>query len=322
MSISEMAWGVKLWFDLWFVGIASGAFLSAFLIDKFSGGKERNLFRLAVCTGFVFALIGVILLLSHLGHILWFWHMFVTFRPLSVLSMGGWILTGWLTVTGIMVVLWIARYFFQYMKDTDNSSVLIELVDKITSFLSWAGFILSILLVTYGGVLVATTNRSLWASTLLLPSFFIGSALCTAVAWLILASLLANWATGTRWLKGFIKLFFGSADWKIDGQLMARMGRVLAVLLVAELVILAGFALWLWAVARTAFTQLVTGEMALYFWVGLVLIGLVAPLALLLANGQKGLASRMATSVVATSATLAVAGGLILRAVLLVSGQL
>ncbi|MDX9986049.1 MAG: hypothetical protein RBR99_01110 [Dehalococcoidales bacterium] len=78
MSISDMPWGITLWLDLWCVGIASGAFMNAFVIDKLSSGTQRNLFRFAVLSGLVFAFIGVILLLSHLGHILWFWHMFVT----------------------------------------------------------------------------------------------------------------------------------------------------------------------------------------------------------------------------------------------------
>jgi formate-dependent nitrite reductase membrane component NrfD len=315
MSISEMPWGIKLWFDLWCVGIASGAFLTAFIIDRLSGGNQRNLFRLAVCTGLIFALVGVILLLSHLGHILWFWHMFVTFLPESVLSLGGWILTGWLTVSGIMVVLWIAEYYLKKQR---------ELIQKVTGMLSWVGFVLSVLLITYGGVLIATSSRPLWADTLLLPSLFIGSAMCNGIGWLILISLIANWVTGSKVapLHWFINQFFGSSDWRIDNEVIAKMIKALVVVLAAELVILVAFAAWLWAVAREAFTQLISGEMALYFWIGLVFIGLVAPLLMLLMNGSKGVANRMAAAVVAISATLAVAGGLILRAVLLVSAQI
>jgi hypothetical protein len=43
MSIPEMPWGVTLWLDLWCVGIASGAFLNAFVINKLSSGKKRKL---------------------------------------------------------------------------------------------------------------------------------------------------------------------------------------------------------------------------------------------------------------------------------------
>ncbi len=324
MNLSSMSWGITLWLDLWCVGIASGAFLTAFMVNRLSGGKQRHLFRLAVITGLVFALIGVILLLSHLGHILWFWHMFVTIRPESVLSLGGWILTGWLTSAGIMTVLWIARYFCGKMKDEGNSSVLIELVDRINGFLAWVGLVFSVLLITYGGVLIATTNRPLWADTLLLPSLFIGSAMCNGIGWLILAALIANWATGSKigFLHWVIQVLFGSSDWSIDKDTIARLAKALVVFLVIELVILVAFLAWLGIASPAAFSQLLIGQMAVYFWVGLVLIGLVAPLVMLLLNGSKGVASRMAVAVVASSAGLAFIGGLILRAVLLISAQL
>jgi formate-dependent nitrite reductase membrane component NrfD len=292
-----MSWGVTLWIDLWCVGIASGAFIAAFLIDKLSGGKERNLFRLAVFTSVVFAFVAIIFLLAHLGHLVWFWHIFVAFRPLSVLSMGAWTLSLWLTVAGIMVALWLAEKFLKWSP---------AFVQKTTGALSWVGFALSILLISYGGVLIATTNQPLWASTLLFPAVFIGSALATGIGWLVLASLIMNKVTG----------------WRVDTAVIARMAKALLVVLVLEIVLVAGFVLWLKSAASGAFDLLVTGELSLYFWLGLVGIGLGLPLLLLLYNGHKGVATRMAIGVVATSAVLAVAGGFILRAVLLVGGQL
>jgi formate-dependent nitrite reductase membrane component NrfD len=324
MSISEMSWGITLWLDLWCVGIASSSFLVAFIINKMSGGQQRNLFRLAVVTGLVFAMIGVILLLSHLGHLLWFWHMFVVVLPQSVLSLGGWILTIWLTTAGIMTVAWIARYFFAIMKDEGNGSVLMELVDKINGALAWVGLVFSILLVTYGGVLIATTSRPLWADTMLLPSLFVISAMCNGIGWLIMASLMANWATGSNvgFLKWIIKVIFGSSDWSISKAVIGTLAKALMVFLVIELGILAAFMIWLAAAAPDAFAQLVSGQMAVFFWIGLVGIGLVVPLLILLVNGNRGVASRSAVALVASSAGLAFIGGLILRAVLLVSAQL
>ena len=313
MTLSEMAWGVSLWFDLWAVGIASASFLAAFLINKLSGGMQRNLFRLAVYSGIVFALIGVTLLLLHLGHWFWFWHMFVTVRPESVLSLGGWILSGWLTVAGIMAVLWIAKFLFKGLS---------VLSDKATPFLSWVGFFLSILLITYGGVLIATTSQPLWASTLLLPSLFIGSAMCTGLAWLILVSLIANWATGVSWLGGILKILFGSADWKIDGDIIHKIARALVITLAVTLLILVAFVLWLSGSAPDAFSVLVSGEMAVYFWGGLVGFGLVLPFLMLLIVWKRGVSQTSAKALVAASSFMAVAGGLILRAVILFGGQL
>ncbi len=312
MNISEMAWGVTLWLDLWSVGIASASFMAAFLINRFSGGTQRNLFRLAVYSGIVFALIGVTLLLSHLGHILWFWHMFVNVLPQSVLSLGGWILSAWLTVAGVMAALWILGRLIKG---------LAGLAEKATPVLSWAGFVMSILLISYGGVLIATTNQPLWADTLLLPSLFIGSAMCTGLAWLILVSFIANWATGVSWLGGILRLLFGASDWKIEADTLHKITRALVVTLAVTVLILAGYIAWLMAVSPDAVAVLISGELALYFWAGLVGLGLALPLVMLLA-APKGAATAGAKTLVAASAMLAWAGGLILRAVILIGGQL
>jgi polysulfide reductase chain C len=322
MHISEMAWGVTLWFDLWCCGIASASFLTAFVINKLCKGTQNILMRAATYTGIVFAFIGVILLLSHLGHIEWFWHMFVMVRPESVLSLGGWILSFWLMVTCIMAVLWVAKFFFNKLKSEGNKSVLLELCDKLTGILSWVGMVFSLLLITYGGVLLATTSQPLWADTLLLPAIFVSSAMCTGLGWLVLASFIMNKLSGVSWMRGVSNLLFGTTDIKIDGEIISKMVKTLVIVLIITLVILAVFAIWLAIVANEAFTVLVAGEMALYFWIGLVLIGLVSPLVLLILNQNKDISNSSITAVIAASASLVVIGGLILRAVILVSAQL
>ena len=322
MNLSEMSWGVNLWFDLWAVGIASAAFMAAFIINKFGGSKQANLFRLAVYSAIVFALIGVTLLLLHLGNILWFWHMFIIVRPESVLSLGGWILSLWLMASGIMAVLWILQYFFNGLKDQGNKEVLVLLCDKLIAFLSWAGFFLSILLVSYGGVLIATTSQPLWADTLLLPSLFIGSAMCTGLGWLVLVAFIANWATGLKAFRGILNMLFGSSDWKISSDVIRTLSRALLVTLATTLVILAAFMVWLAVSAPDSFAVLVSGEMAGYFWAGLFGFGLLLPFILLLNTWKRGMATSGAVAIVAASSFVALAGGLILRAVILIGGQL
>ena len=322
MNLSEMSWGINLWFDLWAVGIASASFMAAFVINKFGGSKQANLFRLAVYSSIVFALIGVTLLLLHLGHILWFWHMFIIVRPDSVLSLGGWILSLWLMASGIMAVLWILKFFFNKLKDQGNKEVLVRLCDKLTAFLSWAGFLLSILLVSYGGVLVATTSQPLWADTLLLPSLFIGSAMCTGLGWLILVSFIANWATGVKAFGGILNVLMGSADFKIDTGIIHKLSRALVITLAATLVILVAFMAWLAASAPDSFAVLVSGKLAVYFWAGLVAFGLLLPFVMLLNTWKRGMVNNAAVAMVAASSFIALAGGLILRAVILIGGQL
>lgn len=318
MNIGGMEWGVTLWIDLWAAGMAGGAFLTAFLADKFSGGKLKNLFKLAVCTGIILALIGVALLLSHLGNILWFWHMFVTFRPESVLSLGGWILSGWLTVAGVMVVLWIISHYARGLK---------PLADKATSILSWAGFVLSILLMSYTGVLIASTTQPFWSVTPLLPAVFVVSAVTSGVAWLIVVSLLVNWLnrTSIRPYHWFIEQFFDTSGWQIDSDAISKLAKALVIAVVIELVVIGAFMLWLSASGSPAATDglalLTGGELSLWFWVGLIAAGLLAPFVMLVMNWKKDYSAGILASITFSSAGLVVLGGLLVRALMLIAGQ-
>jgi formate-dependent nitrite reductase membrane component NrfD len=67
---------------------------------------------------------------------------------------------------------------------------------------------------------------------------------------------------------------------------------------------------------------MVSGEMAGYFWAGLVAFGLVLPLGMLLLTWKRGVNNFSAKALVTAAAFMAFAGGLVLRAVILVSGQL
>ena len=92
MSLGEMSWNIPLWFDIWLAGMAGGAYLVALLANLYSGGTQRNLLRLAVYTGVPLAIIGVLLLVIDLGTPIWFWHLFTSFLPVAVMSMGTWTL--------------------------------------------------------------------------------------------------------------------------------------------------------------------------------------------------------------------------------------
>ena len=318
MDIGSMEWGVTLWIDLWAAGMAGGAFLTAFLADRFSGGKFKNLFKLAVLTGIILALIGVALLLSHLGNILWFWHMFVTIRPESVLSLGGWILSGWLMVAGIMAVLWLVSHYVHNLK---------PFADKATGILSWVGFVLSILLMSYTGVLISATTIPFWSVTPLLPAVFVVSAITSGVAWLIVVSFIVNWLnrTNIRPYHWIIEQFFGESGWQIDSAVISKLAKSLVIAIVAELIVIAGFAIWISAsgstIAADGLALLISGDLSLWFWVGLIAAGLVAPLILLGINLKKDYTAGILAGITFSSAGLVVLGGLLVRALLLIAGQ-
>ncbi|MFC1865987.1 NrfD/PsrC family molybdoenzyme membrane anchor subunit [Chloroflexota bacterium] len=308
MSLGEMSWNWQIWIDLWAAGMAGGAYLVAFLANKYSGGKYNSLFRLAVLTGVPLAIIGVFLLIIDLGTPIWAWHLFVSFLPVAVMSMGTWILFAWIVVAFIMMVLWVVEWDAN-RNPNKYSGGTVSFFKNLSGMFAWVGFIFAILLMTYTGVLLASTTQALWSDTLLLPALFVVSAVTTGVALLLIMTMILNKVNAGR-----------GSGWTFSDDVTGKLVKSLIGLIVIEAVVMAGYAIWL-ALAgdagSEAFKTLVSGDLAVAFWVAVVGVGLVVPLLLLLVTR-----GRNALFAVATSASCVVLGGLALRAVITVGGQL
>jgi len=320
MSLGEMSWNIPLWFDIWFAGIAGGAYLVAFLANLYSGGSNRNLFRLAVYTGVPLAIIGVLLLVVDLGTPIWFWHLFTSFLPVAVMSMGTWILLAFLIIAFIMIILWViegdaTRNAGKYSGNMAGTA------RRFSGFFAWVNVIFAVLLITYPGVLLASTSQPIWSNTLLVPALFVASAVATGVALLILMAMLTNAVnnSSSSMLNSIVKWLFGSTGWQISKETMGQLSKSLLGLIVVEALILIGYVIWLGATGASgteALDLLITGTLAIPFWITIVGVGLIIPLALLFMNRGK------ATLAVLTSASCVLLGGLALRAILIVGGQL
>ena len=308
MSLGEMSWNWQLWIDMWAAGIAGGAYLVAFLANKYSGGKYSNLFRLSVLTGVPLAIIGVFFLIIDLGTPIWAWHLFVRFLPVAVMSMGTWILFTRLIIAFIMMILWIVEWDTNRNPDKYSAGV-VSFFKSLAGLLSWVGFIFAILLMTYPGVLIASTTQAIWSSTWLLPSLFVASAIATGVALLIIMTMILNKVNAGR-----------GSGWTFSENIIGKLVKSLMGVIVVEAVVLVGYAVWL-ALAgdagNEAFKMLIAGDLAIAFWILVVGMGMVIPLALLLVTR-----GRNALMVVATSSACVLLGGLALRAVITVGGQL
>ena len=320
MALGEMAWQWPIWIDLWAAGMAGGAYLVAFLAYRLSGGKYKNMFRLAVYAGVPLAVIGVLLLIIDLGTPIWFWHLFTSFDPLAVMSMGTWILMAWIPIVLLMVALW----WLQRSASVQTAATM----EKIAGFLGWVGAILAALLMTYTGVLLSATTQPIWATTPLFPALFVASAISTGVAWLIFQVFIVNRMnrSSSPALHRFVDLLFGSSNWTISGNTVVLLAKTLALITVLQIVVLIGYAIWLGVSsalgANDALSLLTTGSLAIPFWVGIVLVGLLIPLLLLLTKWGKELEIKGVRGIIGTSASFTIIGGLVLRAVMVVGGQL
>lgn len=304
-----MLWGVPIWIYLWSAGMAGGAYFAGFLVNVFGGWKHRALFRLSILAGVPLATIGVLCLLFDLGTPIWIWHFFVNFDPLATISMATWILTFWMIVCSILVVTWIIEWDID-KNPAKYSGNMAGMVGKISKFFAWIGFFLSILMAGYTGVLLASTSQPLWASTLLLPALFVASAISTGIALLVLIGFAVN-AMTTRI--------------SISSKIIGRLAEADAVVIIIELLTLIGFAVWT-AVSgdagSEALSSLISGELAILFWVGFALLALLLPFALDIFNWGKSIEQKSVAWAVGISALSVIVGGFILRAVITIGGQL
>lgn len=334
-------WGVPIWIYLWLAGMAAGAYFVAFLDDLFMRGASRQVVRWATYLGIPLIGIGLILLLVDLGQPTRFWHLLASFRVLSPMSIGTWILLVWEVLAVIMTILWRREQPLALIANEDPRSVR-----RGARILSWFELIFSVLVMAYTGVLLAISNQPLWAGTVLLPSLFVASATSTGVALLIISSVTINTIDkgelrlaiklknhvivrlkfGLTKLKSAINLLFNPTEWTVPRQTVDRLAEVDVGVILIEIAVLVGYAIWLgnstMVGASEALKVITIGALAAPFWVGVVLLALLIPLVLDVINRAKDIDTGTFQRVILTSSVCVILGGLTLRAVIVIAGQL
>jgi polysulfide reductase chain C len=265
------------------------------------------------------ALVGVILLIVDLGAPLRFWHLFTQFNLATPMSAGTWILTVWLIFAFIMVIIW-----WLNNKMPGRFTGLLGIV-KIAKPIN---FIFSILLIAYTGVLLSVSNQPMWSSTILIPALFVASAVSTGVALLIIAAIASNAISKGNLveLRRTVDFLFGTSEWTVPDNVIEKLAEMDVVVIVIELVTLIGYAIWLavssMSGAGDALGLLTTGVLAAPFWVGVVLLALLIPLGLEVTNWGKNIATKSVSRAIIASSICVVLGGLVLRAIITIGGQM
>ena len=323
MDIMGFTWGLPLWFDMWLAGMGVGGFIVAFLINYFSGGAHKNLLRLSVYAGAPLAIIGVILVIIELGTSIWFWHLFTAFKVEAVMSMGIWALTAWITISFMLMAIWVLEGDGERNPSAYKYNIA-GLMRKVSGPLGWINLVFAVLVISYPAVLIGATAQPIWASTMLFPAVVVASAICTGLALLVLLSMLINAINkgGSSMLHSVVKWLFGSADWEISTETIGKLAKTLVWALGIDIVIMAGYAIWLGIASGDALSILMTGTLALPFWLAVVLLGIVMPLVLLLLKRGEGMVTRASSGIIALASICVVLGGLALRIVTTISGQL
>ena len=281
-------WLIALYF---FVGgLAGGSYFIASLIDLFGRREDRPLAHLGYFIAFPCIALGGLLLMIDLGRPLRFWHMLIesnTYRPMlkywSPMSIGSW---------AVMIFGLFAFLSFLAALAEDGRIPWPELrrlrapagpgiVATVIGGL--AGFYVA----GYTGVLLAVTNRPIWSDTPLLGMLFVVSAASTSAALIILLAYRFGRATPA------VEDLHRMDDWVLVMEVLV----LIAVLVSLGPVLTAWLNLW-------GVLLLIT-----------IALGMIAPLLL----SWRGRGPRDAT--MRTAAALVLAGGFLLRIVIVFSAQ-
>lgn len=291
-------WYIILYFFLG--GLAAGLYFIGTLASLSGDPRDRAVTRFCYLATFPLVLACAFLLTIDLGKPLRFWHMLIQSERAPVpmlkywapMSLGSWVL--------MLFAIFAAVAFLGAMVDggrlTNDRAVRLVQWGRSrpqSLKLAWSlvGILFALFFGGYTGVLLVGTNIPLWHNAQLLGAVFLLSAASTAYALLI---LVLRRRDDRESIVSLRKL--EAADrWLIGLELLA---------IIVMLVTLGRFA-----------RPLITGGFGVLFWIGVVGVGLLFPLVL------PYLRSAAFTRRPALGATCILAGGLLLRFVVIMAPQ-
>ncbi len=293
-------WYVILYFFLG--GLAAGSYFIATLLDLVGDPRDRPAIRLGYLLAFPLVLICGVLLIVDLGVPQRFWHMLLQservplpmFKPWSPISVGSWVLSifGFFTfVSFVGALVETGRFRWRPIVRLDRWAR--ERPRPVTVLWGTIGAFFGFFLAGYTGVLLTGTSVPFWHNARLMGALFLVSAASTSYALLMLLLM----RRGSTHADTTIVKLTRADRWTI----------VLELVLIAFMLILLG---------RVA-SPMIAGGFGIVFWVGVVALGLIAPLVLHGWGRSRWDPDRRARM----AAVCVLVGGLLLRFVVVMSPQ-
>jgi formate-dependent nitrite reductase membrane component NrfD len=285
-------WGWEIPVYLFLGGWVAGSMvLTGYFLRQGRRQGAASVSRVLPWLGIVLLSLGMGALFLDLEHKLYVWRMYLTLQPTSPMSWGGWIL---ILVYPVLLLGALAAVPPDLLSRWPAAArVASRLQDPVTAGrLGTVSIVAGVALGIYTGILLSTLGaRPLWASAALGPLFLV-SGLSTAAAF---AHLIARNAEEQAALLGADNLFLVTE--------LALIGLIIIGLLTAS------------ASHAAAAGLLLGGPYTAVFWVFVVGLGIVLPLAIQLLMASH----RIPHTVV--PALLVIGGGLALRFVIVSAGQ-
>ncbi len=286
-----MAWGYQIAIYLFMAGTGAGAFLTARITELYSRENFRPLVRAgAVLSGLVVAL-GMPFLILDLG-IGKFepWRLIFLYRNLgSPMTWGVYILTAFVPVALL--------YGLIELIEIENLKGPLEKLKKFKGWIVNIGSVLAVATAIYTGLLIGIVKGvPLWNTTIL-PVLFVVSALSTGLAAAVV--LATAWPMGTR---------------KLVSEHFFYLNQVHAAMILAELILIFSWLFISWhgsTASAESVRILISGRLSLFFWIGIVVFGIVDPLIIFVYEVVQGKPLVGAAMFVSDGSVLV--GGLVLR---------
>ncbi len=319
-------WGWEIPLYLFVGGMVAGMMvLAGYAMLRTARGEDtRTFFSIQTpLLAFMLLNLGMLALLLDLAHPLYVWAIYITFKPLSPMSWGSWVL---LIVYGILLVSALIRlpqswpWLGERLPLLHRASAYFTDSAARLRWLGLANIVFGIAVGIYTGILLNTmVARPLW-NTAVLPLLFLFSGLSAAAAAMHLATVVFPGRPAPR---GPIGGLLAAMTQPLGAQppekrTVDTLIRADVAFLAVELVLIA---LLLLSLATSTLSHieavklLFAGANGLVFWVLVIALGIVTPIVLQTLE----LSNRIGHTVV--PAVLVLVGGFALRWVMVNAGQ-
>jgi formate-dependent nitrite reductase membrane component NrfD len=323
------SWDIVLYF--FFGGLAGGCYFIASMLRLVGGAADLRASRIGYYLAFPLVNVCALLLIKDLGVPERFWHMLLQseqppalmFKWWAPISFGSWIVAA----SGLLPVISFMHALLEggIVRQRGLLGITAALHDGSTiigrMFLAIAAM-LGLLLAGYTGMLLAVNNAPTWGSDPLLPGIFMASGVATSAA----AMFLLSWATSPEARRVSARTradetsTSGAGSDRFDTKAAetgtrARLLRMAVYALALEgVLVLAGALLSIGHVS-----PFYLGWWGVLFWVVVLPLGFIAPLALIGMAVFRG--RELTRNAVVIGAALILVGGLLFRTFEVLGGQ-
>ena len=199
----DIYWSILIVVYPYLTGLVAGAFILASLVKVFNVKEVQPTYRLSLLTALAFLLIAPLPLLLHLGHPLRGYEVLITPNPTSAMAMFGFVYA-WYLMAVLLLEIW-----FAYRKDlilyarqergvmkwihrtlalfsNDVSLEAVEFDRKAVKVITIIGIPSAFLLHGYVGFIFGSIKANPWWSSVLMPIVFLFSAIVSGIALVIM----------------------------------------------------------------------------------------------------------------------------------------